>query len=356
MWMDSSASTSQDEHEESALFSHSSLSMQLLKINRRIILIIFVKEELKILSIEEEVTIGFLGIGKMGAGMAKNVLKQGYPVVIWNRTIAKCREHIEMGAVAATSPKEVATKADIIICMLSTPTVTTDVILGLDEWQNQGVIDGVKQCSIVIDMSTNLPQTATSLATKLALLDVDFIDAPVIGSVNPADLGTLTVLAGGTKEVVDQVEPILQSMSKRVWYIGATGMGCTMKLTMNLHLNLITGAFAECLVFGAKAGLDPQLIVQIWNATIFKTYITETKGQKALDRDWSPAFAVELAAKDLNLAAAIAQEVDAPIPLGGLVKQMLAATIANGKKDWDLCALVTTYEQMANLEIKPTTD
>ena len=117
MWMDSSASTSQDEHEESALFSHSSLSLQLLKINRRIILIIFAKEELKILSIEEEATIGFLGIGKMGAGMAKNVLKQGYPVVIWNRTIAKCREHIEMGAVAATSPKEVATKADIIICI-----------------------------------------------------------------------------------------------------------------------------------------------------------------------------------------------------------------------------------------------
>jgi 2-hydroxy-3-oxopropionate reductase len=308
---------------KSALFSHSSLSLQLLKINRRIVLIIFAKEELKILSIEKEVTIGFLGIGKMGAGMAKNVLKQGYPVVIWNRTITKCREHIEMGAVAATSPKEVATKADIIICMLSTPTVTTDVILGLDEWQNQGVIDGVKQGSIVIDMSTNLPQTATSLATKLALLDVDFIE--------------LTVLAGGTKEVVDRVEPILLSMSKKVWYIGATGMGCTMKLTMNLHLNLITGAFAECLVFGAKAGLDPQLIVQIWNATIFKTYI-------------------ELAAKDLNLAAAIAQEVDAPIPLGGLVKQMLAATIANGKKDWDLCALVTTYEQMANLEIKPTKD
>jgi 3-hydroxyisobutyrate dehydrogenase-like beta-hydroxyacid dehydrogenase len=145
-------------------------------------------------------------------------------------------------------------------------------------------------------------------------------------------------------------------MGKKVWYIGASGMGCTMKLTMNLHLNLITGAFAECLVFGTKAGLAPELIVQIWNATIFKTYITETKGQKALDRDWSPAFAIELAAKDLNLAAAIAQDVDAPIPLGGLVKQLLAATIANGKKDWDLCALVTTYEQMANLQIQPLND
>jgi 3-hydroxyisobutyrate dehydrogenase-like beta-hydroxyacid dehydrogenase len=308
------------------------------------------------LSIDEGATIGFIGVGKMGAGMAKNVLRQGYPVVIWNRTAAKCDEHIEMGAVAAVSPKEVATKADVIICMLSTPLVTTNVILGLDEWQNQGVIDGTKPGSIVIDMSTNLPQTATSIATKLASLNVDFVDAPVIGSVNPANMGTLTILAGGTKNVVNRVKPILQSMGKKVWYIGTTGMGCTMKLTMNLHLNLITGAFAECLVFGTKAGLDPKLIVQIWNATIFKTYITETKGQKALDRDWSPAFAIELAAKDLNLAATIAQDVNAPIPLGGLVKQMLAATIANGKKDWDLCALVTTYEQMANLKIQPLTD
>lgn len=308
------------------------------------------------MNIDEDLTIGFIGIGKMGAGMAKNILKQGYPVVIWNRTAAKCLEHIEMGAVAAASPKEVANEADIIICMLSTPSVTNDVILGVDEWQNQCVVDGVKPGSIVIDMSTNLPQTATSIATKLALLNVDFIDAPVIGSVNPANLGTLTILAGGPKDVVNRVEPVLKSMGKKVWYIGATGMGCTMKLTMNLHLNLITGAFAECLVFGTKAGLAPELIVQIWNATIFKTYITETKGQKTLDRDWSPAFAVGLAAKDLNLAAAIAQDVDAPIPLGSLVKQMLAATIANGKKDWDLCALVTTYEQMASIKIQPLSD
>jgi 2-hydroxy-3-oxopropionate reductase len=302
-------------------------------------------------STNKNVMIGFLGIGKMGTGMAKNVLKHGYSVLIWNRTAAKCREHIEMGATFATSPKEVAKKADVIICMLSTPSVTTDVILGRGEWQNQGVIDGVKRGTIVIDMSTNLPQTASSIASRLALQYVDFIDAPVIGSVNPANAGTLTVLTGGKKEIIDRVEPILRSMSKKVWYIGETGMGCTMKLTMNLHLNLMNGAFAECLVFGAKAGLNPQLIVQIWNATIFKTYITETKGTKVLDRDWSPAFAIELAAKDLNLAAAIAQEVDAPILLGGLVKQMLAATIANGKKDWDLCALVTTYEQMANIEV-----
>lgn len=308
------------------------------------------------MSPDKELTIGFLGIGKMGTGMAKNILKQGYPVLIWNRTPAKYREHIEMGAISAASPKEVATKADIIICMLSTPSVTTNVILGQGEWLNQGVIDGIKRGAVIVDMSTNLPQTAINIAANLALQDADFIDAPVIGSVNPANAGTLTVLAGGNKDVVDRVEPILRSMSNKVWYIGEIGMGCTMKLTMNLHLNLLTGAFAECLVFGTKAGLNPQLIIQIWNATIFKTYITETKGQKVLDRDWSPAFAIELAAKDLNLAAEIAQEVDAPILLGGLIKQMLAATIANGKKDWDLCSLVTTYEQLANIKVNASTN
>lgn len=296
-------------------------------------------------------TVGFIGIGKMGSGMAKNVLKKGYPLVVWNRTPEKCKDHVELGAKPASSPKDLAEKSDVITSMLATPPATEEVILGTGGWQGVGVVDGIRTGKVVIDMSTNLPSAARRLAEKIRKIGGEFIDAPVLGSVKPATEGTLTVLAAGRKEVVEDVRPVLQTMGKKIWYIGDTGMGCSMKLTLNLHLNLLTGAFAESLAFGAKAGLDPSLIVDILNNSILRTYITETKGKKVLDGDWSPAFSIELASKDAHLALEMAKEVNAPIPLGCIVKQLYSAVMASGKKDLDFCALVTLYEQLGNVKV-----
>lgn len=299
----------------------------------------------------EKPTVGFIGIGKMGSGMAKNVLKKGYPLVVWNRTPKKYKDHVELGAKPAPSPKDLTEKSDVIISMLATPSATEEVILGTGEWQGVGVVDGIRTGKVVIDMSTNLPSVVRRLAENIRKKGGEFVDAPVLGSVKPATDGTLTVLAAGRKEVVESVRPILETMGKKIWYIGDTGMGCSMKLTLNLHLNLLTGAFAESLALGAKAGLDPSLIVDILNNSILKTYITETKGKKVLDGDWTPAFAIELASKDAHLASEMAKEVNAPIPLGSIVKQLYSAVIASGKKDLDFCALVTLYEQLGNVKV-----
>ncbi|MEM3360267.1 MAG: NAD(P)-dependent oxidoreductase [Candidatus Bathyarchaeia archaeon] len=299
----------------------------------------------------EKPVVGFAGIGLMGSPMAKNILKNGYPLIVWNRTPKKIEEHVKLGAKPAKNPKELAEKSDIVICMLATPSATEDVMLGRGDLQNLGIIDGLKKGSIVIDMSTNLPSVVKNLAEVVRAKGGEFVDAPVIGSVKPATEGTLTILAAGKKEVVDKVKPILETMGKKIWYIGDTGSGCAMKLTMNLHLHIITGAFAESITFGAKAGLDPALIVEIWNNSIFKTYITETKGKKVIDGDWTPAFTLELAAKDTRLAVEMAREVGACVPLGSLIEQLYNTAIANGMKSLDYCALAAMYERLSNVKV-----
>ncbi|MBS7646482.1 NAD(P)-dependent oxidoreductase [Candidatus Bathyarchaeota archaeon] len=299
----------------------------------------------------EKPVVGFAGIGLMGGPMAKNILKNGYPLIVWNRTPKKIEEHVKLGAKPAKNPKELAEKSDIVICMLATPSATEDVMLGRGDLQNLGIIDGLKKGSIVIDMSTNLPSVVKNLAEVVRAKGGEFVDAPVIGSVKPATEGTLTILAAGKKEVVDKVKPILETMGKKIWYIGDTGSGCAMKLTMNLHLHIITGAFAESITFGAKAGLDPALIVEIWNNSIFKTYITETKGKKVIDGDWTPAFTLELAAKDTRLAVEMAREVGACVPLGSLIEQLYNTAIANGMKSLDYCALAAMYERLSNVKV-----
>jgi 3-hydroxyisobutyrate dehydrogenase len=301
--------------------------------------------------------VGFIGLGRMGNGMAKNILRSGYPLHVWNRSPQKCDELAGLGAKVAPTPRKLAEECQVIISMLATPAATEEVILGLGDWKGIGVTDGLSQGKTVVDMSTNLPSVATKLAGEVRAAKGDFVDAPVMGSVVPASQGTLTILAGGRREAVDELRPVLETMGKKIWYIGGNGSGCSMKLTMNLHLNLMVGGFAESLTFGAKAGLDPALIIEIWNNSILKTYITDTKGKKVLERDWSPAFALELAFKDIHLASEVAREVSAPIPLGAVVKQLYSAAVANGGKDLDFCALVTTYEQLGNLKVsKPRTN
>lgn len=304
---------------------------------------------------ERKLTVGFAGIGLMGSPMAKNILKAGYPLIVWNRTPSKYEEHVKMEARPAATPKDLAERSDVIICMLATPEATEDVVLGRKDLLGAGIVDGLKVGKIVVDMSTNLPAVVKRLAEAVRAKGAEFVDAPVIGSVKPATEGTLTILPSGKREIVDKVMPIFQAMGKKIWYIGEEiGLGCAMKLTMNLHLHIITGAFAEAIAFGAKAGLNPALIVEIWNNSIFKTYITETKGQKVLNNDYSPAFLLELAAKDTRLAIDMAREIGATVPLGSLVEQLYNAAMIQGMGKLDYCALAALYERLNSTKISKT--
>lgn len=296
-------------------------------------------------------TVGFAGTGLMGSPMAKNIIRHGYSLFVWNRTPEKYEEHLRLGAKPAVTPKDLMEKSDVVICMLANPSATEDVVLGRDRWKGSGIADGLSKGKIVIDMSTNLPSVVRKIAEVIRENGGEFIDAPVIGSVKQATDGDLVILAAGKAEVVNKVRPILATMGRKIWYIGDTGMGCCMKIAMNLHLHIIMGAFAESMTFGTKVGLDPRLMVDILNNSIFKTCVTEMKGRKVIEGDWTPTFTVELAAKDVHLAVEVAREVGASVPLGSLVEQLYNMAIANGMKNMDYSALVSLYERLNNVKI-----
>ncbi len=287
----------------------------------------------------------------MGNLMAKNLIKRGYLLNVWNRTIEKAKELSSLGASIAENPKAVAEKSDVIICMLANPLVTEDVILGKEKYIGISVSDGISKDKMVIDMSTNNPKVVKRMANTLKDKGCELIDAPVMGSINLAAEGGLTILASGREESVNFVKPILEAMGKKVWYIGEVGLASSLKLILNTHLWIMLGAFCETLTLAAKVGIDTKLMLEVLNSSPLKTFVSETKAKKVLERDWRPAATLEIALKDLNLAVDMAEEAYVPIPLANLIKDLFIAGIAKGLKDLDYSALICLYESLAKVKV-----
>ena len=299
---------------------------------------------------EKNDTVGFVGLGSMGLPMAKNILKAGYPLIVWNRTAQRTESLKQMGAQVAPNPKELASRASTIITMLFGPPAVEEVVLG-----NKGVssplIEGISRGKVLIDMTTNLPNVSRMIAEEIQKRDGEMLDAPVSGSVKPATEGALTILVGGKKEILAKVRPVLETMGKKIHYIGGNGAGCSMKLTLNIHLATMMASFAESFAFGTKSGLDPAIMLDVFNNSVLKTYISETKGQKIIDGDWATAFALALMTKDLDLVSETSKEIGLPIPIASATKEIYDAGMANGKGDLDFSAVATRYEQMGNVRI-----
>ncbi|MCW3974892.1 MAG: NAD(P)-dependent oxidoreductase [Candidatus Bathyarchaeota archaeon] len=298
----------------------------------------------------KEKTIGFIGLGNMGLPMAKNILKAGYPLMVWNRTIQRTDELKQLGAKVASNPKEIAENTSVIITMLFGPSAVEEVVLGSRN-NSFPLIEGITSDNILVDMTTNLPEITRDIAKAIRDEGGDMLDAPVSGSVKPATEGLLTILVGGKKETLSQVKPILETMGKKVILIGDNGAGCSMKLTLNIHLATLMASFAESFTFGVKLGLDPKTILDVFNNSALKTYISETKGQKLIDGDWSSAFSLSLMTKDLDLATEAARGIKIPIPISGATKEVYYACMANGKGDLDFSAIATQFEKMGNVRI-----
>ncbi|MGQ9639925.1 MAG: NAD(P)-dependent oxidoreductase [Candidatus Bathyarchaeia archaeon] len=294
--------------------------------------------------------VGFIGIGTMGLPMAKNILKAGYPLTVWNRTVQRTTRLIEMGAKLASNPAQLASESSVIITMLSDPQAVLEVVLG-GVGSAPPVIEGVGPGKVLVDMSTNLPSVSRMIADKVHERGGEMLDAPVSGSVKPAIEGALTIMVGGRSETLERVKPVLETMGKRIFHVGGNGDGCSMKLALNMHLGTLMVSFAEAFTFGVKAGLDPRIMLEVFNNTVLRTYISETKGQKMIDGDWSTAFALSLMVKDLDLASDSARDMKIPIPLTSLVRDLYYACVANGKGGLDFSAVATQLEQMGNIKI-----
>ncbi len=287
----------------------------------------------------------------MGGRIARNIMKGGFSLVVWNRTRSKVDELARMGARIAESPKAVAESCPIIISMLTDPVVTEDVLTGSGDMAGLSVLDGVGHGKIVVDMSTNHPLVTRRIAEKVRSRGGDFVEAPVVGGSFIAEQARLTILAAGRKESIDVISPVLQTTSQKILHVGDIGSGMAIKLILNLHLWINMAGFSECVVLASRLGVNPKTLTEVFNNTVFKNYVTEYKAQKIIDDEWSPVATVDLAVKDLRLAMEVARDVDMPAPLGSMVKELFTATAQMGMRDLDVMAIAVTYGKIANEKI-----
>lgn len=291
--------------------------------------------------------IGLIGLGIMGKPMGKNLLKAGFPLTVWNRTASRMEELTALGAASAASPKEVADRSDIIITMVSDSPDVQEVIMG-----DNGVIQGVRAGSVVVDMSTISPQVTREIAAALKEKKVDMLDAPVSGGEKGAIEGTLSIMVGGDAAVLERVRPVFNAMGKRIVHIGENGMGQVCKLANQIAVVLNNLSMAEALVFAAKSGADVSKVLEAIQAGAAGSWALNNYAPKILRRDFSPGFMVSLQQKDLNLVMQAARDMNLSLPGTALTYELQKALQAWGLEREGNFALVKVIEKMAGVQVK----
>ena len=290
---------------------------------------------------------GFIGLGIMGKPMAKNLLKAGYRLVVFDTNDAPMKELAAAGAETAASPKEVAEKCDVVVTMLPNSPHVKAVVLG-----SQGVIEGAGPGKTVIDMSSIAPLASREIASLLAEKGVEMLDAPVSGGEPKAIDGTLSVMVGGKKDVFERCYPVMKSMAASVVRVGDTGAGNVAKLANQIVVALNIAAMSEALVFAAKAGVQPDLVYQAIRGGLAGSTVLDAKAPLVMDRKFSPGFRINLHIKDLGNVLETSREIGVPLPLTAAVMEMMQALKVDGLGDADHCSLVRHYEKMAHIEVK----
>jgi 2-hydroxy-3-oxopropionate reductase len=289
-------------------------------------------------------TIGFIGLGIMGKPMAKHLVKAAYPLVVFNRTASKAQELVEIGAIQATSPKEVARQSDIIITMVSDSPEVELVVLGPN-----GVIEGVKPGSIVIDMSSISPIVTQKIAAELAKKKVAMLDAPVSGGEIGAIQATLSIMVGGDEAVFTEVKPILERMGKSVVRVGAIGAGGFTKLSNQIIVAAALQAMSEAMVLAKKAGVDMTLVYEAIKGGMAGGRTLDMKTPKLVERNFEPGFKIDLHLKDLKNALQAGRSLGVALPATGLIHELFSACSAQGKGQKDHSVIFTLVEQLAGM-------
>ncbi len=291
--------------------------------------------------------IGFIGLGIMGKPMARNLLKAGHKLVVYNRGPAPVEELVEDGAARGVSPEDVASRTDVIITMLPDGPEVEEAVLG-----PQGALEGARPGSLVIDMSSISPLVSQKVGAACEAKGVDFLDAPVSGGEPKAVHGTLAIMAGGRQDVFDKARPILEAMGSYVTLTGPVGAGNVTKLANQIMVACNIAAMGEALVLATKAGLDPEVVFEAVKGGLAGSAVLNFKAPMVVSRNFRPGFRIRLHQKDLRNALLAAEALKVPLPITSLVQQMLVSLINDGKGDLDHAAIVQCLEHMAHVEVK----
>jgi len=291
--------------------------------------------------------IGFIGLGIMGKPMAKNLLKAGHELVVFDVVEASVKEIVAAGAKSAASSKAVAEQCAFVITMVPNSPHVKAAILGPN-----GVMEGAKAGSLVVDMSSIDPTVSKEVGAALAKKNIRFVDAPVSGGEPKAIDGTLSIMCGGKKADFDEAKPILEKMGASVVLCGEIGAGNVTKLANQIVVALNIAAVSEAMVLATKAGVNPELVFDAIKGGLAGSTVMNAKTPMMLDRNIKPGFRISLHIKDLDNAMAAGHSVGVPLPLTGQAREIMEALKVDGMADADHSAIVRYYEKLAKTEVK----
>jgi 3-hydroxyisobutyrate dehydrogenase-like beta-hydroxyacid dehydrogenase len=286
-------------------------------------------------------TIGIIGMGHMGSHMAPRLIHAGYHLTVYDRTREKAQAIA--GATVAETPEEAAANSDVVIPIVSNDAALEEVMLGPN-----GVLAGTHAGSVIIDMSTVSPHTSRHLFQAAREKGVAMIDAAVSGSVPQVEQGSLVIFVGGDQQTYEQCKPILDVLGENSFYMGASGMGSTMKLVVNTLLGLGMQALAEAIALGEKAGLEKGLLLDVLGQTTVLTPGQKSKLENAKREEYPTNFALSLMHKDLSLVLSQAYDLSVSMPATAAAQQMYTAAMAKGR-DADLSLMIQFMEELAGL-------
>jgi len=290
--------------------------------------------------------VGVVGLGIMGAPMARNLLRAGFPVVVWNRTAARADALVAAGAQRAGSPRELTERAAVTITMLSDSPDVAEVYRA-----SEGVLAGAGAGDVLVDMSTIAPRVARELANEAAACGAAMLDAPVSGGDVGAREGTLSIMVGGDADALARARPALEALGTRITHVGGYGAGQVVKACNQIVVGLTLEALGEALVLGSKAGVDPRAILEALGGGLAASRVLEVRGEKLLARDFEPGFKLDLHAKDLAIVLDTARELGMPLPGAALVAELFEAERDRGRGEADNSTIVRALEALAAHEI-----
>jgi len=292
-----------------------------------------------------EMTVGFIGLGTMGAPMAWNVYRKGYPLGVYNRDRRKTEPFRAEGCRVYETPAEAAAASDVVVIMVTGPEALLEIVSG-----KHGVMEGIQRGRVVINMSTVSEDATQETAHAVTSAGGLFLDAAVSGSRKPAEEGSLVVLAGGDPALIDRMEPLLLTMGKKVIRCGGVGKGTQMKLMINLLLADMMAAFSEALVFGDRCGLSMEAMLDTVASGAMAAPMFALKGKAVAQGDFSKHFPVNLVFKDLNLVLEAAGRTGVPLPLTAAARELFSAARAQGWGDEDMAAVVKVLRRLAVMD------
>jgi 2-hydroxy-3-oxopropionate reductase len=291
--------------------------------------------------------IGFIGLGIMGKPMARNLLKAGNELVVYDLKADAVIELMKDGALEGRSPSDVASRSDIIITMLPDSPDVKDAVLG-----ENGIIHGIRPGSVYIDMSSIAPLTSKEVSEKCRQKDVVMLDAPVSGGEPKAIEGTLAIMVGGPEETFNRVKDILGVMGSSVKLVGGIGSGNITKLANQIIVAVNIAAIGEAMVLAAKAGVDPEKVYQAIRGGLAGSTALDAKMPMILNGNFKPGFRIELHIKDLRNALNTAREMEVPVMLTSQVLEIMKELQSEGKGKEDHGGIIQYYEKQAGVEVR----